>query len=122
MRYAMFSSEPMSFTATSSRSGVSRISFSAARPIRPRPFIPTRVVISLPPARGSLASFNGYYGCDNWLHNGPHRCGARSGYASTMLLAMRWLHLRLVHGVLLYEVHQVLGVYGLIPHEVGREP
>src|SRR5215218_807881 len=49
MRYVMFSSEPMSFTATSSSSGVSRISFSAARPIRPRPLIATFTAIFFPP-------------------------------------------------------------------------
>src|SRR5215211_5375671 len=49
MRYAMFSSEPMSFTATNSNSGVSRISFSAARPIRPRPLIATFTAIYFPP-------------------------------------------------------------------------
>src|SRR5215211_1358787 len=54
MRYAMFSSEPMSFAATSSSSGVSRISFSAARPIRPRPLIATFAAIFFPPLNRNL--------------------------------------------------------------------
>src|SRR5919112_4128638 len=54
MRYAMFSREPMSFTATNSNSGVSRISFSAARPIRPRPLIATFTAIFFPPLNRNL--------------------------------------------------------------------
>src|SRR3712207_9207208 len=54
MRYVMFSSEPMSFTATNSNSGVSRISFSAARPIRPRPLIATFTATFFPPSNHIL--------------------------------------------------------------------
>src|SRR5215213_1334650 len=54
MRYAMFSSEPMSFTATKSNSAVSRISFNVARPIRPRPLIATFTVIFFPPLYRNL--------------------------------------------------------------------
>src|SRR5215216_1899030 len=54
MRYAMFSREPISFTATNSSSGVSRISFSAARPIRPRPLIATFTAIFFPPSNHNL--------------------------------------------------------------------
>jgi len=47
----MFSSEPISFTATTSSCGCSRASLRAARPIRPSPLIATLL--------GICASFEG---------------------------------------------------------------
>src|SRR5215217_6580974 len=54
----MFSSEPISFTATSSSSGCSTASLSAARPIRPSPLIATLLAmyVSSASGRGSLAA------------------------------------------------------------------